>query len=69
MITLTILYLAFAVALSVFMALFSIPVLLVLGVLSLSGILLLVKGLLTLPFRLLNLLPAALLLGLVLLLF
>ncbi len=69
MITLTILYLAFAVALSVFMALFSIPVLLVLGVLFLSGVLLLVKGLLTLPFRLLNLLPAALVLGLVLLLF
>lgn len=69
MITLTILYLAFAVALSVFMALFSIPVLLVLGVLFLSGVLMLVKGLLTLPFRLLNLLPAALVLGLVLLLF
>lgn len=69
MITLTILYLSFAVALSVFMALFSIPVLLVLGVLFLSGVLMLVKGLLTLPFRLLNLLPAALVLGLVLLLF
>lgn len=69
MITLTILYLAFAVTLSIFMALFSIPVLLVLGVLALAGILLLVKGLLTLPFRLLNLLPAALVLGLVLLLF
>ena len=69
MITLTILYLAFAVALSVFMALFSIPVLLVLSVLFLSGVLMLVKGLLTLPFRLLNLLPAALVLGLVLLLF
>ena len=69
MITLTILYLAFAVALSVFMALFSIPVLLVLGALALAGVLLLIKGLLTLPFRLLNLLPAALVLGLVLLLF
>ena len=69
MITLTILYLFFAVLLSVFMALFSIPVLLVLGVLFLSGILLLVKGLLTLPFRLLNLLPSVLVLGLVLLLF
>ena len=69
MITLTILYLAFAVTLSIFMALFSIPVLLVLGVLFLSGVLMLVKGLLTLPFRLLNLLPAALVLGLVLLLF
>ena len=69
MITLTILYVILVVALSVFMALFSIPVLLVLGILSLAGLLLLVKGLLTLPFRLLNLLPAILILALVLLLF
>ena len=69
MITLTILYLAFVVILSVFMAVFSIPVLLVLGILLLSGILMLIKGLLTLPFRLFNLLPALLVLGLVLLLF
>ncbi|MCF2660827.1 hypothetical protein [Pseudoflavonifractor phocaeensis] len=69
MITLTILYVILVVALSVFMALFSIPLLLVLGILSLAGLLLLVKGLLTLPFRLLNLLPAILILALVLLLF
>ena len=69
MITLTILDVILVVALSVFMALFSIPVLLVLGILSLAGLLLLVKGLLTLPFRLLNLLPAILILALVLLLF
>lgn len=69
MLTVTVLYLALVVLLSVCMALFSIPVLPVLGVLLLSGLLMLVKGLLTLPFRLVNLLPAILVLGLVLLLF
>lgn len=69
MITLSILYFIFAALLSVFMAVFSIPVMLVLGVLFLSGLLMLLKGLLTLPFRLVNLLPAILVLGLVLLLF